>query len=100
MTTPSWYEEHRLSLGDWAPRLEAFVAGYDNPTEGLRRVGRYVLWCIENDLDPAQRIEGRVTEYLNQVRLLIDGNRPFSEGTKRRVRHWISRWHDWLMADG
>lgn len=97
MATQSWYEENRPLLGRWAPGLEAFAARHENPNEYLRRVGRYVLWCIQNGHDSAQRNDDRVAEYLSVVRKLVDG-RPLSEGTKRRVRSCISSWHQWLAC--
>ncbi len=96
MANTSWFEENRHLLGSWALRIEDFAEGHDKATEGKRRVGRYVLWCLDNNLNPTQPNDDQVTQYLNQARLLKDGTQPFPQPLKNRVRGWISKWHNWL----
>lgn len=96
MARISWWDEHRDQLGAWASPLEEFAAESDDETAHKRRVGRYVLWCLDNNLDPAQRSGGRVTEYLSVVRTL-EGGRPFAPRTADEVRTCISKWHSWLQ---
>ena len=91
----SWWDEHRDQLGEWASPVEEFATESDDETAYKRRVGRYVLWCLDNSLDPALRDKSRVTEYLSGVRTL-EGGRPFAPRTAVEVRACISRWHVWL----
>ncbi len=96
MASKSWFEENRHLLGSWAPQIEDFVEGHDKATEGKRRVGRYVLWCLDNNLDPIQRNDNQVDEYFGEVRLLRNGTKHFPPPTQNSVRRWISKWHEWL----
>ena len=97
MTRTSWWDEHRGQLGAWAVPLEEFAAESDDETAYKRRVGRYVLWCLNNGHDPAQRDNGGVAEYLSVVRTL-EGGRPFAPRTAEKVRTCISNWHGWLQS--
>lgn len=96
MARTSWWDEHRGQLGPWASPLEEFAAESDDETAYRRRVGRYVLWCLDNGHDPAQRDNRRVTEYLSVVRTL-EGGRPFAPRTADAVRTCISNWHGRLQ---
>ena len=95
MARQSWWDEHRGQLGTWASRLEASAANRSDRTAYLRRAGRYVLWCVENGHDPAQRDNDLVDEWLGVIRKHEDqGN--LKESTKRAVRACIAHWHGWL----
>ncbi|WP_420621903.1 hypothetical protein [Candidatus Poriferisodalis sp.] len=95
MPRSSWWDEHRDQLGAWVSPLEEFAAESDDETAYLRRAGRYVLWCLDNSLDPALRDDERVAEYLSIART-IEGGRPFAPRTADEVRTCISNWHSWL----
>lgn len=90
MARPSWFDQHRTQLGDWASRIEAFAAPYDNPVAYKRKIGRYVLWCLENGRDPAERTEAHIRQYL-AVTALLDGD-PMAYGTKSTVQSAIRSW--------
>lgn len=98
MSQESWWERNRWEFpGAWATQIEVFACGYDNPTERKRRVGRYVLWCLTNSHDPAERNPERVEAYLREVRTLR-GRRQFASRTKDEVRACIRDWHTWLAV--
>lgn len=96
MSQESWWDRHRWEFeGQWAAQIEDFANRYDNPTERKRRVGRYVLWCLTNGHEPAERNPERVEAYLREVRTLR-GRRQFASRTKEEVRACIRDWHTWL----
>ena len=76
--------------------MEASAATSDDRTAYLRRVGRYVLWCLDNGHDPAESNRDRVKTYLSAVRTL-EGQRPFAPRTAEAVKGCIAHWHVWLQ---
>lgn len=91
----AWFDDNRVHLGLWASRIEQFAARYRDPNQYRRRVGRYVLWCVQHGHDPAEPDAQRVTSYLAVTRKLVE-DRPMADRTQRAVRSCIDAWQDWL----
>ena len=96
MSRQSWFEQNRSRLGPWAPQLETFASQYDNPITFQLKVGRYIMWCLDNGHDPAQPNVGSVTEYLQTARQLNGG--LYGPGSLENMRSSINRWHKWLTT--
>lgn len=95
MARRSWWDEHREQVGEWASGLEIFAGRYVDEHAYLRRVGGYILWCLEHGHDPTEADYDRVTEYLNTARRVSDGE-PFNHDNKSDARSCINSWHAWL----
>ena len=93
----AWFDDNRAHLGVWASQIEQFAARHGDPNQYRRRVGRYVLWCLQQGHDPAEPDTQRVTDYVAVTRKLIE-DRPMADRTQNAVRSCIRAWQDWLAT--
>lgn len=97
----SWWQRHRERIGDdWASKIEEFAHECANTkkkeTECRRRVGRYVLWCLSHDRDPAAPNDTLMRMYFDGTPKL-EADELMACETQRSVRTYVNNWQEWLQ---
>ncbi len=96
----TWWQRHRERIGDhWASKIDEFARECANTkkkqTEVRRRVGRYVLWCLTHDRNPAEPNDTLMRMYLDGTPKL-EAEEPMACKTQRSVRRYVTDWQQWL----